>query len=141
MATCPRPHHKSPYADNRPHLSRKRFKRYTQQYLIDTIMAFQGRIGFIGAGQMAEALARGFHNKGVAQPEQMCCTDPVSARRDLFNTFGVTAYETAREVGAMHAVVPSCTCHNPRWHKTPRCCLCQSSHNTWLPFCKTSSPA
>lgn len=29
------------------------------------------RIGFIGAGQMAEALAKGFISKGVSQPENM----------------------------------------------------------------------
>jgi len=29
------------------------------------------RIGFIGAGQMAEALAKGFISKGVSRPDSM----------------------------------------------------------------------
>ena len=33
------------------------------------------RIGFIGAGQMAEALARAFIAQGVCKPEQIFATD------------------------------------------------------------------
>jgi len=55
-------------------------------------------IGFIGAGQMAEALARGFAARGIATPAQMWATDPVAARRDVFADFGATAVETNVEV-------------------------------------------
>jgi pyrroline-5-carboxylate reductase len=48
---------------------------------------------------MAEALAKGLINKGVVTPNQICCTDPVQARRDLFRGFGAAAYDTALEVG------------------------------------------
>ena len=56
------------------------------------------RIGFMGSGQMAEALAKGLVNKGVVTPNQMCCTDPVAARKELFSSFGVSAYDTTLEV-------------------------------------------
>lgn len=57
------------------------------------------RIGFMGSGQMAEALAKGLINKGVVTPNQICCTDPVAARRELFQSFGASAYDTTLEVG------------------------------------------
>lgn len=47
---------------------------------------------------MAEALARGFMNKKVATADQMCCTDPVAARKDVFQSFGVKAYDNNTEV-------------------------------------------
>ncbi len=58
-------------------------------------------IGFIGAGQMAEALARGFVDKGVAQADNMWCTDPAKERKDLFASFGVHAVDSADEVSDM----------------------------------------
>lgn len=61
-------------------------------------MSIGKRIGFIGAGQMAEALARGFINKSVASADQMCCTDPVAARKELFQTIGITPYDKNLEV-------------------------------------------
>jgi pyrroline-5-carboxylate reductase len=56
------------------------------------------RIGFLGAGQMAEALARGLIAKGVVRPGQLVCTDPVQSRRDLFASLGASEYATAAEV-------------------------------------------
>jgi pyrroline-5-carboxylate reductase len=56
------------------------------------------RIGFMGSGQMAEALAKGLINKGVVTARQICCTDPVPARKELFRSFGATPYETNIEV-------------------------------------------
>lgn len=61
-------------------------------------MPLTQRVGFLGAGQMAEALARGFINKGVVQASQICCTDPVPVRKDLFVSFGATSYDTSVEV-------------------------------------------
>ncbi len=42
-------------------------------------------IGFIGAGNMAEAIARGVLTAGLFPPEQMICADPSAARRELFS--------------------------------------------------------
>jgi pyrroline-5-carboxylate reductase len=41
-------------------------------------------IGFIGAGQMARALARGFVAAGLARPEQIVACDPAAAARERF---------------------------------------------------------
>ena len=41
-------------------------------------------IGFLGAGKMATALARGFLNAGLATPDQICASDPYEAARDAF---------------------------------------------------------
>ncbi|CAL8466836.1 g6372 [Coccomyxa elongata] len=56
------------------------------------------RVGFIGAGQMAEALARGFISKGVLEASSMIATDPVAARREVFQSFDVKAVTTNVEV-------------------------------------------
>lgn len=63
-------------------------------------MGLDKRVGFMGAGQMAEALARGLMHKGVLKPAQICCTDPVNNRKELFKSFGATPYDTNLEVGA-----------------------------------------
>lgn len=44
----------------------------------------QQTIGFIGAGQMARALARGFVSAGLVSPERIVASDPSSAARDGF---------------------------------------------------------
>jgi pyrroline-5-carboxylate reductase len=41
-------------------------------------------IGFIGAGKMAAALAKGFINAGIVSPESLIGSDPVSAGREAF---------------------------------------------------------
>ena len=64
-------------------------------------MALDKRIGFIGAGQMAEALARGLIAKGVSSADKMHCSDPSKERMDLFKSIGIAAYQTNLEVGAM----------------------------------------
>ena len=56
------------------------------------------RVGFIGAGQMAEALARGFISKGVVKASDMVATDPVAARRDVFESFSVKPVTSNAEV-------------------------------------------
>nr|QKY15318.1 pyrroline-5-carboxylate reductase (PROC1) [Polytomella parva] len=48
------------------------------------------RIGFIGSGQMAEALVKGFINKNLISADKMFCTDPNPLRLDLLKSFGVT---------------------------------------------------
>jgi pyrroline-5-carboxylate reductase len=47
-------------------------------------------VGFLGAGKMATALARGFIQAGLAKAEQIIASDPVEAARSAF----------AKEVGA-----------------------------------------
>jgi pyrroline-5-carboxylate reductase len=41
-------------------------------------------IGFIGAGQMARALAAGFVRAGIAAPAEILAADPVAAAREAF---------------------------------------------------------
>lgn len=61
------------------------------------------RIGFMGAGQMAEALARGLIDKGVVQASQICCSDPTAARKELFRSLGTQPYDSNLEVTATAA--------------------------------------
>ena len=46
------------------------------------------RVGFVGAGQMAEALCRGFDAAGVAKCVDMTIIDRNQPRRDLFASWG-----------------------------------------------------
>ncbi len=53
------------------------------------------RIGFIGSGQMAAALARGWLAAGLVTPERIAAADPVPAARERFRAdVGVAAAET-----------------------------------------------
>lgn len=56
------------------------------------------RIGFIGAGQMAEALARGFIAKGVCRAEHVFATDPVQDRKEVFRSFSTNPVDGNIEV-------------------------------------------
>ena len=67
------------------------------------------RVGFIGAGQMAEALARGFISKGVVKASDMVATDPVAARRDVFESFSVKPVTSNAEVRLSWRVPDPCT--------------------------------
>lgn len=53
-------------------------------------MSLELTLGFIGAGKMAAALARGWVKAGLCAPDRLIASDPVSAAREAF----------AREVGA-----------------------------------------
>lgn len=57
------------------------------------------KIGFIGAGQMAEALARGFIAKGVCKAKDVFATDPVQERKEVFRSFGTNPVDGNVEVG------------------------------------------
>jgi len=59
------------------------------------------RIGFIGAGQMAEALARGFINKGIIKAENIYATDIMQARKDVFASFSANAVDSNSDVRLM----------------------------------------
>lgn len=55
-------------------------------------------LGFIGAGNMAEAMARGAIRSGLASARAIIASDPSPARRQLFESFGVTVHERNEEV-------------------------------------------
>lgn len=65
---------------------------------------FTGRqIGFVGGGNMAEALLAGLLRKGLTTPDRLAVSDPIAARRDLLHRhFGlvVTADNQAAVRGA-----------------------------------------
>eukprot|EP00899_Mesostigma_viride_P015900 jgi/Mesvir1/24310/Mv10998-RA.1 len=56
------------------------------------------KIGFIGSGQMAEALAKGFIAAKVANASQIYATDVVPVRRDVMAQMGITAFEDTADV-------------------------------------------
>jgi pyrroline-5-carboxylate reductase len=56
------------------------------------------KVGFIGAGQMAEALARGFVKRGVVEAGDIYATDPAAGRKDVFKSFGTNAVDTSSDV-------------------------------------------
>lgn len=58
------------------------------------------RVGFIGAGKMAEALAMGFVNQDVVEAKHICCSDLSEERKDVFRKFGALAFSSNIEVGA-----------------------------------------
>lgn len=66
-------------------------------------MVLDKSVGFIGAGQMAEALARGFIEKGVITASNVHATDIAKSRRDLFQSFGAHSYEKNAQVGILVA--------------------------------------
>src|SRR5436190_14143948 len=49
-------------------------------------MANYLRIGFLGAGKMASALAKGIVKAGVARPEDLIASDVIEAARAAFGT-------------------------------------------------------
>jgi len=64
-------------------------------------MAFAYELGFIGAGNMAEAIVAAVVGKGLYSAGQIVASDPVPQRRDLFaKQFGLAATEDNRRVAA-----------------------------------------
>ncbi len=58
-------------------------------------MALEKRLGFIGGGQMAEAMIKGLLASKTVQPEQILVSEPLPERRDyLAKTYKVTALES-----------------------------------------------
>jgi pyrroline-5-carboxylate reductase len=58
-------------------------------------------IGFIGAGNMAEAIARGLLRKSVYQPSDIKATDPNPERQRLFtDDLGITCSEDCQKAAA-----------------------------------------
>ena len=55
-------------------------------------------LGFVGAGNMAEAIARGAIDKGVLKPGQMIASDPSSGRKQVFAGLGIQAVDSNAEL-------------------------------------------
>ena len=62
------------------------------------------KIGFIGAGQMAEALARGFVAKDQVKVEDVIATDPSEARVKVFSEWGAKTVEGNVQVRRRFAI-------------------------------------
>ena len=74
------------------------------------------RVGFIGSGMMAEALAGGFDAAGVAKFTDMSCIDRNKPRRELFASWGVTPARTTtrwRRIATL-SLSPSSPTASPR---------------------------
>ena len=55
-------------------------------------------LGFLGAGNMAEAIAKAALAKGLLRAEQMVAADPVEERRRVFGTLGIRTAENPEVV-------------------------------------------
>ncbi|MEE9404037.1 MAG: pyrroline-5-carboxylate reductase [Algisphaera sp.] len=58
------------------------------------------QLGLIGAGNMAEAIARGAIDRGVLPKGSICAADPSPERRALFESFGVVPIDNNAQVVA-----------------------------------------
>ena len=64
------------------------------------------RLGFLGAGNMAEAIARGILGAGLLGPREIVAADPAPARRALFrDSLGIVAIEENEPVVRQAPVV------------------------------------
>ncbi|ONK63502.1 uncharacterized protein A4U43_C07F15880 [Asparagus officinalis] len=61
-------------------------------------MAEAFKLGFVGAGNMAESIARGVAKSGVLPPASIRTSHRRSDRRDAFRSFGVEIVETNSQV-------------------------------------------
>ncbi len=65
----------------------------------EDISPLESRLGFIGGGQMAEALIKGLLSKGVLKSGQISCADPSDERRvHMRNAFNVAVSRSNRDV-------------------------------------------
>lgn len=67
------------------------------------------RVGFLGSGKMAEALALGFAVAGAAPLALMAATDVSAERRAVFSAAGVSSFGSAEEVLARTDLLFVCT--------------------------------
>lgn len=69
-------------------------------------MQIEGKIGFLGGGQMAEALIKGLLAAGLAGAKQILAVDPASERRQvLADKYGVMAAADGAELADCRIVV------------------------------------
>ncbi|QQE11689.1 pyrroline-5-carboxylate reductase [Planctomycetota bacterium] len=60
----------------------------------------QYKLAFIGAGNMAEAIARSAISSGTLKPEQIIAADPSSDRRDIFASVGIHVTQSSADAAA-----------------------------------------
>lgn len=66
----------------------------------------QYELGFLGAGNMAEAIARAAIDQGVLQPDQMIAADPNGQRRSVFSQLGIATHsENTKVIGRSKQVL------------------------------------
>ena len=58
----------------------------------------QYELGFLGAGNMAEAIAQATISREVLEPDQMIAADPNDQRRSVFSQLGITTSPQNTEV-------------------------------------------
>lgn len=68
-------------------------------------MATGYALGFVGAGNMAEAIARGAIEKGVLEAGAMVASDPSPPRKQVFESLGIKVVDTNAEVIAQSGQV------------------------------------
>ena len=73
-------------------------------------------IGFIGAGRMATALARGFVNAGLVSPDNLIASDPVLAGREAFGqALGCETTDSNADVLAKAKIIFFCVQAASTW--------------------------
>jgi hypothetical protein len=65
---------------------------------LEMAVAAGTRIGFIGAGQMAEAIAKGLNSAGVVRCDQMIAADVNLGRCKVFQSLGIAICGSNSEV-------------------------------------------
>lgn len=63
------------------------------------------KLGFVGAGQMAEALARGWDRSGVIKVDSMCAMDINVDRLKVFEDFGIRTAKNIQQVAESSDVI------------------------------------
>ena len=56
------------------------------------------KVGFIGAGNMAQALAQGFISKRKVEAKDIWCTDVIDEPKKAFKKLGANAVDSNAEV-------------------------------------------
>lgn len=59
------------------------------------------KLGFIGAGKMAESIARGVVRSGVLPPSRIRTSHSSPVRRDAFESFGITVLPRNDDVSSL----------------------------------------
>lgn len=112
-------------------------------------VAVTSKLGFIGAGMMAEAIARGLDRSGVVPAHCMSASDLNAVRCGVFKDFGVSVFESNTQVlcqavyayvasissGARNIEWESCYLSGPREQRRPYpCCQTASWYFSFTPL-------
>ena len=60
------------------------------------------KLGFIGAGKMAESIAKGVVHSGIMPASRICTAPRSSGRCDAFESFGVKIFQSNRQVSSLY---------------------------------------